>query len=240
MRTPLLLVLFALSISACHTPEVVLSPDLRAQPMSVKGRQGWLFHQVIRFGDYTTGKVRRGWTRSYDIPFFVRFQGASEKLSFTQFGPEGLSASVSCAGRFRSRELNLFSDFFGIPISYSNVFVGNVMVEGAESSWDFVLHNPDGDFLRREASAGYARRGEERIDIRAIRGLKGQPEWMKELGVYGHEFLVGGQVVGAVSTINRGKVWIREDLPAEQRTVIAALASGLLLRRDMEEAASSR
>ena len=36
------------------------------------------------------------------------------------------------------------------------------------------------------------------------------------------EFRIVEKVVGAVSTINRGKVWIDESLYAETRTVIAA------------------
>jgi len=229
----------ALSLfTSCRTPEVVLSPGLQASPMPVKGRQGWQINQVIRYGDFSTDKVRRGWTRSYDIPFFVRFQGASEKLSYTQFGPGGMAAEVACIGKFRSKELNLFSEYFGIPLSYQNVFAGTVLFQGEQDPWDFVLHNPDGDFLRREASAGFARRGEEQLEIRAIRGMEGQPQWVRELAVYGHEFFLNGEVIGAVSTVNRGKVWIRTDLDPSIRTLVAALATGILLRRDMEEAAS--
>lgn len=59
---------------------------------------------------------------------------------------------------------------------------------------------------------------------------------MDKLAVYGHEFRIAGKVVGAVSTINRGKVWIDPQLDPETRTVIAAIATGLLLRTDVEGA----
>jgi hypothetical protein len=62
--------------------------------------------------------------------------------------------------------------------------------------------------------------------------------WQKKLTVYGHEFVLDGKTVGAVSTINNGKVWIDASLDAHTRTVIAALASGLLLRTDVESADS--
>lgn len=41
-------------------------------------------------------------------------------------------------------------------------------------------------------------------------------------------------VCAAVSTINRGKVWIDESLGSETRTVIAAVATGILLRTHVE------
>ncbi|MCB0534239.1 MAG: hypothetical protein H6574_23940 [Lewinellaceae bacterium] len=236
MHFKIVISLLALTgLVACHTPELVLDPSLSAGAMPVKGRNGLQIGQVIRYGDYTTDKVRRGWTKGYDIPFILRFQGAKEKLSFAQFGPENTKATVACISKFKSTEIELVRDFFGIQLDYQNYFAGNITVDQGGANWDFILHNPNGDFLREKASAGFIRNGEQQIAIEAIRGLKGQPDWMKELTVYGHEFRIDNAVVGAVSTINKGTVWIDERLDAETRTVIAAVATGLLLRRDMED-----
>jgi len=233
MKQNIFIVLFAtLGLFACKPAEIVLSPDLNTQAMSVKGRNGLQIGQIIRYGEYRTDKVRRGWTGSYDVPFILRFQGAKEKMSFTQFGPDGKLAQVACISKFKSTELPIVQDFFGIPLEYQNFFAGNISI--ATMNWDFIIHNPNGDFLREKASAGFVQNGSNRIDIQAIRGLKGQPDWMKKLTVYGHEFMINGKVVGAVSTVNRGKVWIDETLDANTRTVIAALATGLLLRTDVE------
>jgi hypothetical protein len=224
--------LTTLGLFACSPAEIALSPDLNAQAMSVKGRNGLQIGQVIRYGEYRTDKVRRGWTGSYDVPFRLRFRGAKEKMSFTQFGPENEVAEVACISKFNSIELPIVQDFFGIPLDYQNFFAGNISIGTME--WDFIIHNPNGDFLREKASAGFVQNGPNRIEIQALRGLKGQPNWMKELAVYGHEFILHGKVVGAVSTVNRGKVWIDNTLDANTRTVIAALATGLLLRTDVE------
>lgn len=235
MKPLTIIVLLALTgLFACRTPEVAIDPSLSAEAMTVKGRNGWQIGQVIRYGDYTTDKVRRGWTKGYDVPFIVRFQGAKEKLSYTQFGPESMQAEVACVSKFKSTEIQLVRDFFGIPLDYQNFFAGNISIGEGRTNWDFLLHNPNGDFLREKASAGFAQNGSKRIDIQAIRGLEGQPEWMKQLTVYGHEFRLDGKVVGAVSTVNKGKVWIDTNLDAETRTVIAAVATGLLLRTDVE------
>lgn len=234
-HAPLFTALILAGLVACKTPELNLSPDLNDQAaMPVKGRNGFQIGQVISYGDFKTSKVRRGWTNGYDLPFFVRFQAAREKMSYTQYGPEGQAAQVACISKFKSVELPVVRDFFGIPLDYQNYFAGNIALSTVH--WDFLLYNPNGDFLREKASAGFVQNGATRIEIQAIRGLKGQPEWMKELAVYGHEFVLDGKVVGTVSTINRGKVWINESLDANTRTVIAAVATGILLRTEVEGA----
>lgn len=222
------------SLFACRTAEIAIDPALTADAMTVKGRNGLQIGQVIRYGEYSTDKVRRGWTKGYDVPFILRFRGAKEKLSFTQFGPGGTQAEVACISKFKSTEIQLVYDFFNVPVDYQNFFAGNITLRAGRANWDFILHNPNGDFMREYASAGFVRNGAQRIDIEAIRGLKGQPDWMKQLAVYGHEFRIDGKIVGAVSVMNKGKVWIDPQLDAETRTVIAAVATGLLLRTDVE------
>jgi hypothetical protein len=225
-------------LSSCKTAKIPFNPDLNATAMPVKGRQGFQIGQVIRYGDYRTDKVQRGWTRSYDVPFILRFQGAKEKLCFTQFGPNGQSVKVSCVSRFKSNDLSLVQDFFRIPLQYQNYFAGTIITP-EEDTWDFILHNPNGDFLRQKESAGFARNFSKTIEIKAIRGLENQPEWLKKTAVYGHEFILNGTVAGAVSTLNNGTVWIDNSIDAEAKIIIASLATGILLRTDIEEEAST-
>ena len=232
-----LLALASTILFSCKPAEIAFDNSMNAQPMPVKGRNGLQIGQVIRYGEYKTDKVRRGWTKSYDVPFVVRFRGAKEKLSFTQFGPAGQSAEVACVSKFKSTELMTVRDYFSVPLDIDNFFAGNISFGENRPNWDFIVYNPNGDFLRDQASAGYVQNGSQRIDIQAIRGLKGQPGWLKELTIYGHEFRIGGEVVAAVSTVNKGTVWMDDRLDAETKTVIAAVATGLLLRRDVEEAA---
>lgn len=227
------------TVVACKTAQISINTALVAEPMPVKGRNGFLIGQVIRYGGYTTDKVRRGWTGSYNVPFIVRFQGAKEKLSFTQYSDKGTRAEVSCISKFKSIELPLVRDFFSIPLDMDNFFAGNISFIEGEASWDFILYNPNGDFLRNQKSAGYARNGSDHIDIQPVRELKGQPRWMDKLAIYGFEFLHNGKVVATVSTMDRGTVWIDSSLSEEFKTVVAAVATGLLLRTDVEEVANS-
>lgn len=56
-----------------------------------RGKNGWQINQVISFGEYKTGKIKRGWTFSYDIPFILSFKGAKEKMDFQQLDYKGNS-----------------------------------------------------------------------------------------------------------------------------------------------------
>lgn len=235
--TSVIFTLALLGLFACKPAQITTDPTMNAEAMPVKGRNGLQIGQVISYGEYRTSKVRRGWTKGYDYPFRVHFQGAKEKLSYTQFGPNSLQAEVACISKFKSVELKLVKDYFRIPLKVENFFAGTIAFEEKKPVWDFILYNPNGDFLQKQESAGYAQNGTQQLDIQAVRGLDGQPDWMKKLGVYGHEFLLNGKIVATVSTVNKGTVWIDKSLDAELKTVIAAVSTGLLLRNDVEDAA---
>ncbi|WP_221394161.1 hypothetical protein [Dyadobacter sp. NIV53] len=57
--------------------------------------------------------------------------------------------------------------------------------------------------------------------------------------VFGYEFQLNGKIIGAVSTINNGKVWLQKDVSEEIKLVLASVSSGLMLRNNMEENALS-
>jgi hypothetical protein len=238
-RSAIITLAIMLGLLACKTAEVAVAPSLNADPMVVKGRNGWQIGQVIEYGEFKTDKVRRGWTKGYDLPFIVSFRGAAEKLSYTQYGTGGIQAEVACVSKFRSTELQFIKAYFQVPLSMKNYFAGTVSLDEGQIYWDFILFNPNGDFLKDKPTTGSIRSGRESITIQPIRGLDGQPQFMKKMYVYGHEFVLDNKVVAAVSTLNKGTVWIAESLSDEIKTVIAAVATGLLLRTDVEEAVES-
>jgi hypothetical protein len=51
----------------------------------------------------------------------------------------------------------------------------------------------------------------------------------------GYEFVYKDQAIGAVETINNGKVWFKNDLQDDLKLVLASLSSSLLLRTSLEE-----
>lgn len=221
-------------LAGCKTPQMYVSSELRSstEVLTVKGRQGFQVGRSLSFGEYSTSKVQQGWVKGYNIPFFVRFQGMKEKLSFQQFDPKGQVAEVLAAGKFRSTELPLVRDHFNLLIKEKNHFAGTVVLNEGQDVWEFLLYNPDGESFKRD-DAGFIRNQLVSIEVTGINTL----EEGKNLSgkFFGYEFLLKGQSVGAVETINSGKVWLRDELPADLKLVLASLSSTLLLRTNLGE-----
>lgn len=219
----------------CTTPNIIFDKNLteHASPMPVKGRQGFQIGQVIQYGAYKTSKVKRGWTRSYDIPFVVNFRGAKEKLHFTQFGPNGESAEVFCISKFTDHYVPVLGDFFGIPLKYEDHFAGTVYQEGMKSPWDFIIYTPDGGTIKN-TTTGLIKNGETTIEIRGVREMEKQ-KYLLKLDVYGYEFLSNGKSIGAVQTVNNGRVWIDPTQSNEVKLALASVATGVLLRHNPKE-----
>jgi hypothetical protein len=220
--------------------QLILSPEVQLNTeMRVKGRQGWQFNQVIRFGDYATSKVKRGWTQGYDIGFTLRFRSAREKLSFTQHTPDGRSAEVLAVSRFKNTEYEMLRGFLSYSFNYENTFAGTIIpADSVGSSWEFIVYNPEGDLVDN-GDCGMAKDDSgHTISIRGIRDVEGMPKWMRGAN-FGFEFVLDGHAVAAASTVNNGKVWMNEGVDGSTRLVISALASALLVRHDVSQAASN-
>ncbi len=85
---------------------IVVSDELKTNTsvMDAKGKQGWQFSQVIKYGGFRTSKIKRSWPSGFDIDFIERFRSAREKLGFTQYSPDSLSCTIIAVGRFSSDE----------------------------------------------------------------------------------------------------------------------------------------
>jgi hypothetical protein len=67
--------------------------------------------------------------------------------------------------------------------------------------------------------------------------LEGTSRLMTMMDVYGYEFRLNGKTIGAVSTVNNGKVWLKNTLHPELKLVLASVSSGLMLRNSVREEA---
>lgn len=236
MKIQSLLFSLFLCLSSCTTPQLLVSNDLKTNAivMDAKGRQGWQFNQVIHYGDYTTSKVKRGWTRSSDIKFVVRFQKAQNKLSFTQMTPDSQQAEVLAVGKFQNNELELLNGFMSISLKYENTFAGTILPNDKNIAvWDFIIHNPDAS-MPKDIDLGLARNdaGDE-ILIRGVKKLEGQGKWA-QFDNLGFEFIHNGQAIGAVSTMNNGQVWMKNDISPQLKLVISSISTSLLLRHSLQ------
>lgn len=230
----IIIALFIIALFGCKTPQMVVSPTLNndSETLSVKGRQGFQIGRSLTFGEYGTSKVKQGWVKGYDIPFFVRFQGMKEKLSFQQFNESGQIAEVYSVAKFRSAELSFVKDYFDIILKEKNHFAGTVILNGGQDVWEFLLYNPDGDLLKG-AKAGFIQKNQEIIEVKGVTQLENGNNFSANF--LGYEFNHKGNAIGAVETVNNGKVWFKNDLPDDLKLVLASLSSSLLLRTNLEE-----
>lgn len=231
----IIFVLFLIVLAGCKTPQMFITPELKndSQILPVKGRQGLQVGRSLSFGEYTTDKVKQGWVKGYDIPFFVRFQGMKEKLSFQQYGKPGQVADVYSVGKFRSTELPFLRDYFNIILKEKNHFAGMVIMNGGQDVWEFLLYNPDGESLN-SARAGFVKNYNYMIEINGVKKMENGKHSLSNK-FWGYEFVCEGQAIGALETINNGKIWFKNNLPDDLKLVLASLSSSLLLRTSLEE-----
>jgi len=221
--------LLLVALQACKTPNIRIHPDLKAESTkyAVQGRQGWMINQVVTFGDFSTSRIKRGWTVKYDLPFIVRFQGASEKLSYTQYDADSNRAEVSAIGKFRSTELPFINEYFGIPLDYKHYFAGTVYLPASGRHYDFILYNPNNNWVVLKTN-GYIKGNQMDYNIVGVRKFEGKKTWSIEN--FGYEFYDGPQPRAAVEIINNGKVWLHDALSQEHKLVLAAVSTALMIR----------
>lgn len=232
----MLVLLIALLGTACSTPDLVLSSDLKNEctTYEVKGKQGLLINQVISWGPYHTSKVKRGWTSYLDIPFTVHFQKAKQKFEYVQYLPDGRQCNVMAMSTYKNAELSLLRDFFSLSLDYENTFAGVIVPKRAEEEyWDFIIHNPGGEDIKNLAGHAISE-SRESIKIKGVRKIEGHPG-IPQLENFGFEFSYEGKTIAAVSVINNGRVYLGNDIPDHVKPVTASLISAFLLRQDISE-----
>jgi len=234
-----LLVLAVMSaMSSCKTPSVLLNQNLvsNADIYNVDGRMGLQIKQKVNFGPYSTGVIKRGWISSYNIPFIIRFSGAKEKIFFS-LSDSLLTSKIHCVGKIKQVEFNLVQSHFGILLEQEDAFAGNVEIMGGKT-WDFIVHNASNSNITNPIY-GFANCNDEKITIKAIRKFEGKNTILSELGVYGYEFILGDKVIGAVETLNKGRVIVSKELEPEYRLLVSSLSAALLLKTNLDDPANT-
>ncbi len=224
--------LLAILLMACSTPKIMVDDHLRTDTTlyHVKGRQGWWINQHLSFGEFQSGKINRGWIKGYDFPFIIRFAGAKEKLNYTLQGQNDLAAEVFCLGKLREQDLQLFHRYFDVNLKTKDAFTGSVVINESKA-FDFFVANLNQNNWFREAK-GWIKGEQLNISIEPIKTLEGGKKTL-DSQVLGFSFVRDGITLGAVEVLNQGRIWLHNDLSAEEKLLLASVASALLLRSDL-------
>ncbi len=231
MKTQLLCssLLLVMALSACKTAQVQLKTNHNT-PMDVypvEGRNDWRWKRKVTFGEYTASNFRGGWVGSYEFPFFLRFRGSKEKISFVQHDQMGGEAKVLAVDRFRTAELPLVKDYFNLPVVYKQNFAGTVYLPARQQHYDFWLNFPDANtpLTRTE---GFILTPQGKVTIEGIQQLEGMS--FKLPGNLGYNFIYAGEVVASVDAMAKGTVYLKKELDSEMKLVLVAVANGILQR----------
>ena len=248
-------------LSACSSVQPAFSVA-SGEAYPVKGRQGWMLNQRLEFGQYTTSRTARSWTkertsreglgpRIYRDSQFVDLLALEqvEKNQHFSFGLKdkiGNHADVYAVSSFRSEDLqigpdpnslvNILEDLFGTGNFSEDLLYLELYLQEEAVPWQLLL---DRQAVQTEAGSYrglFARDGSNYYTLRPvdrILGKKGPVKW--PVGIAGYEILnPKNEPVAAISTIDAGQVFFYKADPQE-RFLLAGLSAALLLQEDLSE-----
>lgn len=255
----LVLVFLALVLVGCTSMEPALSfsdsPTLEAYP--VKGRQGLLINQKLRFGEYETSKVKRSWTRIRDTrtdlsgrrisstyPDLIskNYSDKDQSYYFQIIDSYGNFSDVYATSEFHSRDLqlgdnpnsvgNILQDIFGGDYS-ENIFYLQLFVNEEERPWQLFLDNDAAKLYAKDYEGILALDRDHYYILQPITKIKGKNKPEEIFGSVGYEILnKEGKSVAAVSLVDAGRVYFHTRDPKE-RFLMANLSAALLLQEDL-------
>lgn len=228
----------------------------------VKGRQGILINQKLSFGEYTTSKVKRSWTKGgntrvpvsvspvvdFLYPEILTVENSNRYQTFGFQMKDGLqnNTDVYAATDFASEQLmignnpnsivNIIKDITGKAIDQSYMFYAQVFVNQDNKPWELVLDNTAS---QRDAKhyVGYFGYNKDRYytlrPITKLQTSKGPKSVL--MGSIGYEiFSSDNQTVAVVSLMDNGLVYMKST-NTEERFLLANLCATLLLQQDIAE-----
>lgn len=237
----IMLVLFA---SSCKTPQMLVDTDLKqtSAAMPVKGRYGLLIGQKLSFGSYQTGEVQRGWIKSRRFNFlFIDNTNSKQAINFSLTDSLGNNYTAQCLSKLKKEQTDL--DFFlghsnnpilnelmRIDEEYDETFA--VTIEADSSTvWNMLVANRH-IVRQRGKYKGLLYSQTQTIEINPIRHVEGTKVPFPD--VIGFEYILDGKVIGAVETLNKGRIWISPDIDTQLKGILAAASAALLLQTDLE------
>lgn len=250
-----------ISFEAYCQPKISLTADTwkQQEEWEVRGRQGFKFKERLSFGQFTTWKVDRSWTkesswtlgtsrRTLNVPQgtnVIAYDHISRKqtLRFAAVSPSGETADVYAATKVQYNELrvgegnglNSFSIDLGnlLNKSSNNLYYVQIYLDGSAQPWQLVLDNGMSQ-LKPNKYIGYlfgpAGSYYQLKPITKVQGKNGKTQKIIA-GSVGFEILdQDGVEIAAVSTIDNGKVYFSNAIRPQERFLIENLCAAILLQ----------
>lgn len=255
------ILLLLLSIG-CNTMEPALSvAETTTYP--VKGRQGFLINQKLKFGEYQTSKVKRSWTRggntridllagavhdpAYPNLVSMDYTDRDQSYYFQMNDGYGNASDVYAISEFHSRDLqigdnpnsviNILEDIFGGSGYSDNLFYLQLFLNKDMEPWQLVLDNHAAQIRADEYDGVFALNEEQYYILKPVTKIKTKDGSSQKvlLGSIGYEIFDNkNRSVAAVSTVDGGQVFFHTQNP-DERFLMANLCAALLLQQDVSD-----
>ena len=262
MKTITCIAAAILLLSSCAPMKMSVSDDLKSatDEYTVKGLQGILINQKLSFGDYKTSKVKRSWTKGSQSRTGIGLGGTPtedwvniisteyiRRKQTVNFSLEagGHSSDVYCVSRFNSEDLkigrsensilNIGMDIFGKGYSSESTYYVQLFTDEDTRPWQLLLDNQAAQARSRSYIGYLARTDKEYYTIHPVTKLEHKGKTGSTLmGSVGFEIRnPGGKAVAAVSTLDRGMVFLGKVSP-EERFLMANVCAALLLQQQID------
>jgi hypothetical protein len=197
-----------------------------AMEMKVSGRSGWAFNKSVVYGPFHTDTFNIGSiTVNNDRPRhgfigddIARYTNASQGFHFSQYDSAGDSIGVQCLAT-RNAKTTQFSELMADETSIDRYEMNLSKNNGEKEFLTYIKGKP----LAVSSGKDTVTMSEE---------YKSDPK--NKMEFQGIIFTKSGETVAAASLMNEGLVWIKKDLDNENKLLIAAISTAMLVRPNLE------
>jgi hypothetical protein len=201
---------------------------VESEELAVRGRQGLLFRQRLRFGPYDTQNVQRSWTHGTGFSVLV-YQRERRRQTYRYIFREGGIPlyEVGCEAQYRRGTFDLNV----IEVDEQNrqtLQCRIASVSNPEDIWWMNLREDHGHPMQ-----GRLMKGDVLFEVVGTNRLAGS-KW-QTWEATGYHVMEGEKALASIEVINRGAVRLSRLLSDDAKDAISAVASAVLLYQDLRE-----
>lgn len=231
MKTVFYAAAIAVAMVSCKSQEIPLRSALTKEVSrnEVTGLNGWTFNQRIKFGEFTSGKVKRSWNSSWEVPWIIGEKSAKNSHRFVLYNTTADSAELYVEARAikESEYINLIESRFRIELEYNDLFTAHIAGNNNFEA-DLILVNPHKEYNRK--SYGFIQTPENRYDLEEV--------FMEVSFIApvfaGYEVYKDGISVMVINSTDSPSVYFAPELSTSEKHVLASAAAAILLRQNLE------
>ena len=255
--------LLFIGLIGCAPFKMAVSDELKSShdEYAVEGRQGILIKEKLNFGEYSTTKVKRSWTKGRSSRTGIGWGGTTQDEWVNIISTEYISkrqtinfsmsdgknfSEVFCASRFNSKDLqigksetsilNIGMDIAGIGGKSSSLYYVQIFTNDDEGPWQLMLDNQAAQAKAKTYIGVLAKNRTEYYTLVPVTKLEKNGKTGNILGgSVGFEFQnEQGTAIAAVSLMDKGMVFLGKT-SVEERFLLANACTALLLQQQIDE-----